>query len=352
MRSILISMLVSIIASISLAGIEGSWTGEIEGRRGPRKIVMNFFDKDGALTGETVSQWGENERKNEMDNLKVDGDKISFTQTISWREGQFAIEYSGIVDGNSIKMTRKMGDRGSRDFTLAKVVQDVDIVGSWEGEIVGQRGAFKIKFNFTKNDGLLSGETVTWWGDVERKLAIDNVKIDGDKITFDQTFSMNDQDFSIDYTGVAKKDTIELVSKMGDFDPRNLTITKIKKPAIVGSWKGEIESRRGGTREIVFNFFENDGAVTGNTIFQMRDKARRADLDNVKIDGDNISFTQTFGREDRQFTIEYSGTVEGDSVNMSRKMGDRGTSEFTLSRMSAEEAEKVNNSVSVAAPAN
>lgn len=99
------------------ADVAGTYTGEIQGGRGPQKVTM-MLAVDGAKVTGTVSGRGPDPMK--IDDGKIDGDTISFTTTMSMNGNEVKMTYTGKVKGDgSIEFTRE-GGRGPSTFTVKK----------------------------------------------------------------------------------------------------------------------------------------------------------------------------------------------------------------------------------------
>jgi hypothetical protein len=95
-----------------------------------------------------------------------------------------------------------------------------------------------------------------------------------------------------------------------------------------GKWTAQVESPRG-TMNLTFNFHVDGAKLTG-TITTMRGDT---DIQNGKVDGDNISFDQDVNFNGNDFKIAYTGKADGpDSIKFSRQFGDRPAQEFTAKR--------------------
>jgi hypothetical protein len=72
------------------------------------------------LTGSITTPRGDNP----ISDGKVDGDKVSFSQKMSFNGNDMVIKYMGKVDGDSIKFTRVMtgqdGQERKTEFTAKK----------------------------------------------------------------------------------------------------------------------------------------------------------------------------------------------------------------------------------------
>jgi hypothetical protein len=98
------------------ADATGKWTGEVPGGRGPQPITLTLKASGSTLTGTITNQAGETP----IADGKVDGDTISFTQTIQGRDGTpNKLTYTGKVGADSIEFTRE-GGRGPAMFTVKK----------------------------------------------------------------------------------------------------------------------------------------------------------------------------------------------------------------------------------------
>ena len=74
-----------------------------------------------------------------------------------------------------------------------------DFNGKWTAQMESPRGTQTLTFNFHVDGSKLTGSITTRRGDSP----IENGKIDGDNISFDQNMNMNGNDVKITYTGKA-----------------------------------------------------------------------------------------------------------------------------------------------------
>jgi len=89
------------------ADVTGTWIAEMAGQGGGGQgitITFNLKADGAALTG-TVEAMG---NANEIDEGKIDGDNISFTQTIDMQGNEMKISYKGTVSGDEMKLTFTM----------------------------------------------------------------------------------------------------------------------------------------------------------------------------------------------------------------------------------------------------
>jgi hypothetical protein len=94
------------------ADVTGKWTAEIPGRGGNTQTTTFTFKASGTV----ANQRGENP----IADGKVDGDNISFTQTLSFGGNDIKMMYKGAVKGDTIEFTREVEGRGPATFTAKK----------------------------------------------------------------------------------------------------------------------------------------------------------------------------------------------------------------------------------------
>ncbi len=121
---ILLSVVViaCLMAGIALAaGIDGKWYSERKmSRDGNDFVIKTTFElkSDGAkLTGKMVMAFGDMEPRDiEIKDGKIEGNKFSFTTTMSTPNGDFKTNYTGTGDGDMIKGTATREGAPERPF--------------------------------------------------------------------------------------------------------------------------------------------------------------------------------------------------------------------------------------------
>ncbi len=98
------------------ADLNGKWSATVESPRGTQAITFDFHVDGAALTGKVTSPRGESD----IEDGKVDGDNVSFTQVVNFNGNEMKINYTGKVDGDTIKFTRTVGDRPAVEFTATR----------------------------------------------------------------------------------------------------------------------------------------------------------------------------------------------------------------------------------------
>ncbi len=95
-----------------------------------------------------------------------------------------------------------------------------DFNGKWTAQMESPRGTQTLTFNFHVDGSTLTGSITTRRGD----RPIENGKIDGDNISFDQDMNMNGNDMKITYTGKADgADSIKFSRQAGERPAQEFT---------------------------------------------------------------------------------------------------------------------------------
>ncbi len=101
---------------------------------------------------------------------------------------------------------------------------------------------------------------------------------------------------------------------------------------VTGKWTAQVPGRGGQTREMTFNLKADGANLTGTITTQRGD----ADIADGKIDGDQISFSQTMDFGGNSVKLIYKGKVSGDTIEFTRERegGDAPPATFTAKRAS------------------
>jgi hypothetical protein len=105
---------------------------------------------------------------------------------------------------------------------VATPARAADVDGKWTGSLDTPMGAVNVGFNFKADGATLSGTTT---GPDGSEIAIKNGKIEGDKISFVVSIDFGGMSLDLNYTGVVKKDTVELTLDVMGM-PFNLVVKK------------------------------------------------------------------------------------------------------------------------------
>ena len=99
------------------ADIDGKWTGQVEGRRGPQTQTLILKASGNALTG---SLQGGRGGPVEISNGTIDGDHVSFTVVREFGQNKITQEFKGALSGGELKLTESGGRGEPHDVTYKR----------------------------------------------------------------------------------------------------------------------------------------------------------------------------------------------------------------------------------------
>ena len=120
MRKLGLAVMLFALSSVAAlaADFNGKWTADMPGRGGTQTVTFDFHVNGATLTGKVTTMRGDTD----ISDGKVDGDTISFTQTMTMQGNEMKIMYTGKADGDTIKFSRQMGDRPATEFVAKKAM--------------------------------------------------------------------------------------------------------------------------------------------------------------------------------------------------------------------------------------
>ena len=108
-------MVVPAASAAATANVSGEWNLTVETANGTYTPSVVFKQDGETLAGTYKSQFGETSLKG-----TIKGNEIKFSFTISPQGQDLVIEYSGTVDGDTMKGKAKFGEAGEGTFTGKK----------------------------------------------------------------------------------------------------------------------------------------------------------------------------------------------------------------------------------------
>ncbi len=100
------------------ADVSGKWSAEFDTQVGKQSYTYEFHVDGAKVTGKAVNaQFG----SHDIQEGKIDGDTISFVESMDFQGTELKITYTGKIDGDEIKFTRKVGDFATEEFAAKRV---------------------------------------------------------------------------------------------------------------------------------------------------------------------------------------------------------------------------------------
>ena len=117
-----LALLLSASLPASAAELPGRWTAEFDSPIGVQKYVYEFKKAGDALTGEATFERSIGNGSTPLNNVKVDGDKISFVENVTFQDMPLRIVYTGqMTSADEIKMTRNVADIAMEQLVAKRV---------------------------------------------------------------------------------------------------------------------------------------------------------------------------------------------------------------------------------------
>ncbi len=114
-RTIALALLLA-SSPVFAAGVDGKWTGSIDSPNGPVQVNYEFKSEGAKITGTTMGPDGSTIA---LKNVKVDGDKISFSLELDFGQGPTTFNYTGVIQADQMKLHSEFMGMPI-DFTLKK----------------------------------------------------------------------------------------------------------------------------------------------------------------------------------------------------------------------------------------
>jgi hypothetical protein len=106
------------VLPMAAADITGKWTASFETQIGKQNYTYDFLVKDSTLTGKMKSDMGESD----VLEGKVEGDKVSFAELLTFQGMEIRITYTGtVVSADEIKFTRQVADFATEELVAKRV---------------------------------------------------------------------------------------------------------------------------------------------------------------------------------------------------------------------------------------
>lgn len=274
-------------------GLYGDWKISYQfGERTMQSILAFSRDSEGNQTGAWISFFGSSELKD----LSFENNQLQFTQTRQGRNGETTSKFTGSIEEGKLTGTLK-SEQGNSKITGERTPRTSRASGSWAMKIkAGEReytGTLNLK---SDTSGDLTGE----WTSQRGTAKVDAITYSREELTFKRTIKTEDNEWVMAFTGNISGNTLTGVAK-SERGEAEVTGEKVGGAAI-GTWNLEITSERG-PRNQRLRVNSNLSGLYGSTA-----------VEKISLDGNKVSFVSTVKFGDREFTSDFKGTIDGDSL--------------------------------------
>jgi hypothetical protein len=116
----ILALLMAVALPASAADLVGHWTAQFDSPIGVQKYVYDFKKAGDAISGEATFDHSMGKGTVALNNVKMDGDKVSFEEPLTINGDTITIKYSGTLAGDELKLTRVVGDFGTEQLTAKR----------------------------------------------------------------------------------------------------------------------------------------------------------------------------------------------------------------------------------------
>ena len=103
---------------------------------------------------------------------------------------------------------------------------------------------------------------------------------------------------------------------------------------LTGRWTSKFDSQIG-EQNYVYVFANEGDHLTGTASYTHSMGKGDVKLTNIKLDGENVSFTEPLNLGGNEIIITYTGKIDGDAMSLKRQVGDIATEHITAERTPA-----------------
>jgi hypothetical protein len=101
---------------------------------------------------------------------------------------------------------------------------------------------------------------------------------------------------------------------------------------VTGKWTAEFDTQIG-PQKYTYDFKVDGSKLTGTANGGPADHTMTSEIKEGTVNGDEISFVETFKYDDNEVRIEYKGKVTGDEIKFTRKVADFATEDMVAKRV-------------------
>jgi len=100
---------------------------------------------------------------------------------------------------------------------------------------------------------------------------------------------------------------------------------------VAGTWTAEFDTQVG-IQKYVFTFKVDGEKLTGEAAAERMGEKATVPLTDGTVKGDQIAFTEALDFQGQKVPITYTGTIAGDEIKFTRKVGDFATEQLVAKR--------------------
>ena len=223
-------------------GIAGDWEFTMDFNGQKVTSILSFSqDKEGKLTGKWIGFWG----VNELNNLKYEENKLSFTQVSRFGNNEITSNFAGAIQRGKLSGTLS-NDRGQFEVEGKRLRRMPMVMGSWEMKFkAGERDITTMLVVKADEAGKPAAQWQSQWGEHQ----ITDVTFKKGNLTFQRKSKIQDQQWESTFEGTLKAHKLSGVikSERGDITVEGTRVGA----ALVGQWDLDITTDNGTRKQLL-----------------------------------------------------------------------------------------------------
>jgi hypothetical protein len=113
---------------------------------------------------------------------------------------------------------------------LLSLASAADVAGKWKAEFDTQIGLQKYVYEFKVDGDKLIGKATFEREQAKGEVALKEIKVNGDDISFMEPLNFDGQEVRIDYKGKVSGDEMKLTRQVGEFATEEFVAKRVKEP--------------------------------------------------------------------------------------------------------------------------
>jgi len=293
--------------------IAGDWLMQSDWDGRPiTSFLLISKDASGGYSGKWASFFG----ISTVDDFKIQGDRISFTQTNRFRDQEMTSTFTGTIKDGKIEGLLS-SDNADIDFQ-GKRIDEPSVVGAWEFRMQRREREFVSTLNVSRDE---QGQVTAEWssdGQQAPRWEISDVQYGDGKLTFTRKSTNPDRPMEMKYTLTAQNNTISGTVET----PRGERPVEGKRLCsdLIGKWQLTMTSDRGDRTQLLY--VKPDLTAYFGSV----------DVGKVKYEDGAVSFDYQLSFGDRTFESSFSGKLENGQLS-GEMTGSRGTQQVKGQKM-------------------
>jgi hypothetical protein len=126
---------------------------------------------------------------------------------------------------------RKMMMLAALTPALLSLASAADVAGRWKAEFDTQIGLQKYVYEFKADGDTITGKATFEREQAKGEVALKEIKVNGDDISFMEPLNFDGQEIRIDYKGKVSGDEMKLTRQVGEFATEEFVAKRVKEPA-------------------------------------------------------------------------------------------------------------------------